>query len=80
LAHAGLTNRDAAALEKALSVFAGDLLPGDVYEPWAQPSRDELRTLHELVRLRLGAMYLAAGRHDPAIEQYRGVLAQDPLC
>jgi predicted ATPase/DNA-binding SARP family transcriptional activator len=41
---AHLSGRDASAAEKAIELYAGDLLPDDLYEPWAEAERERLRT------------------------------------
>ncbi|HEX5303554.1 MAG TPA: BTAD domain-containing putative transcriptional regulator [Streptosporangiaceae bacterium] len=50
---AGASNGDgAAAARRALALYAGELLPADRYEEWAEPRRDQLRRQHlELLRL-----------------------------
>ena len=41
---AHLPGGDASAAEKAIELYAGDLLPEDLYEPWAEAERERLRT------------------------------------
>ena len=36
--------RDASAAERAIELYAGDLLPEDLYEPWTEAERERLRT------------------------------------
>jgi predicted ATPase/DNA-binding SARP family transcriptional activator len=43
-ASAQLPGGDASAAEKAIELYAGDLLPEDLYEPWAGAERERLRT------------------------------------
>jgi DNA-binding SARP family transcriptional activator len=41
-----------AAARRALALYAGELLPADRYEEWAEPRRDQFRRQHlELLRL-----------------------------
>ena len=35
---------DEASAERAIELYAGDLLPDDLYEPWAEAERERLRT------------------------------------
>ena len=55
--------RDPAAYRAALDLYAGDVLPEDRYEEWAEPRREELRRLHLVLRLELaGLVHLASRR------------------
>ena len=74
-----LAGRDIAGLEGALAVCGGDLLPGDLYEEWTQPHREEIRGLRQRLQLSLGERYLQRQRFDDAIRQYQAVLAADYL-
>lgn len=58
-------DRDAAT--EALSSYAGDLLPDDLYEPWCDDGRERLRLLH-LSLLRLAGRWEDVIRLDPADE------------
>lgn len=50
-ATAALDSSDRALCQTASQLFAGDLLPGDRYEPWVEPHAERLRTLFlELLR------------------------------
>ncbi len=61
LARHALANEDAAALAGALELYAGELLPQDRYETWAEDRREQLRLRHlELLRL--------DGRWDAVVE------------
>jgi DNA-binding SARP family transcriptional activator len=51
LAEAAIADGSVAAAEEALAVYGGQLLPLDVYEPWAEQAREHLDRLHlELLR------------------------------
>jgi DNA-binding SARP family transcriptional activator len=74
-----LATADVVALEQALVACTGDLLPDDLYEPWTEPHRDELRVLRQRLLLEVAARYLRRGRIDDAVHRYHEVLAADPL-
>jgi DNA-binding SARP family transcriptional activator len=57
----------AALGRRALALYAGELLPGDRYEEWAEPRRDQLRRQH-LELLRLDGRWEAVAELDPADE------------
>ncbi len=60
-AHDALRTGPAEAVDGALALFGGQLLPEDVYEPWAEEPRESVRLLHlDLLRL--------AGRWDEVVE------------
>jgi DNA-binding SARP family transcriptional activator len=46
LAEAAIADGSVAAAEEALAVYGGQLLPLDVYEPWAEQAREHLDRLH----------------------------------
>jgi DNA-binding SARP family transcriptional activator len=67
-ARRALSARDAEAAARAADAYGGELLPEDVYEPWAGEPRERLHVLHvELLRLAGRWELLAAA--DPADEQ-----------
>lgn len=60
LAREGVASRDSATMERALSVYSGDLLPHDPYDEWSFHHRQRLQLRHrELLR--------ATGRFDQLI-------------
>jgi len=63
-----LAEGSAAAAQSALDVHTGPLLPDDLYEPWTEETRAELRILH-LDLLRLAGRWEELLRADPADEQ-----------
>jgi pimeloyl-ACP methyl ester carboxylesterase len=65
--------------EKAIDVYGGNLLPRDIYEDWAQHSRDELRTLHLRLLTELAGLCQSEGRCETAEELLQRVLHADPL-
>lgn len=80
-ARADTTARPEAAVEhlrRAWSLYRGSFLPR-VDGEWAAPRRDQSqRTYLELLKT-LGDLELQLGRHEPALDAYRALLAEDPL-
>jgi len=68
LARRALAAGDAAAAREALAQYGGELLPGDRYEEWAEPRREQLRRSH-LDLLRLDGRWEAVAELDPADER-----------
>lgn len=66
------------AVEGALELYSGDLLPEDLYEDWAAARREHARSLYQELLARLTQLYEAAGEYQRAIEWLRIVLASDP--
>ncbi len=62
-----LQQRDAAACAFAAGGYAGDLLPGAGYEPWAEPIRERLRSMY-LELLRASGQWERLARQDPTDE------------
>ncbi len=79
LGRQALGSRDIIMLEQALAACGGDLLPGDLYEPWTEPHREELRTLSQRLSLELAERFLHRGRIDDAINQYQAVLVANAV-
>jgi DNA-binding SARP family transcriptional activator len=67
-----------AAVEAALELYSGDLLPEDLYEDWAAVRREQARLLYQELLARLAQLYEAAGEYQRAIERLRVLLASDP--
>jgi DNA-binding SARP family transcriptional activator/tetratricopeptide (TPR) repeat protein len=65
---AAVAEGTAAAARSALDLYAGPLLPDDLYEPWAEETRGALRVLL-LGLLRLARRWEDLLREDPADEQ-----------
>ena len=70
--------REPAAYWVALELYAGNLLPGDRYEAWAEEQREALRRTYLSLLLELGALYEERGELGPAIETLRKVVADEP--
>jgi DNA-binding SARP family transcriptional activator len=70
--------REAAAFRAALDLYAGELLPQDRYEPWAEWRRAELRQLYLSLLFEMAAIHGEQGEHGPAIEALGRVVAEEP--
>jgi predicted ATPase/DNA-binding SARP family transcriptional activator/DNA-binding CsgD family transcriptional regulator len=66
------------AFRAAIDLYAGELLPEDRYEPWAEGRRAHLRELYLSLLLELGALYEERKEFEPAIEALGRVVAQEP--
>jgi DNA-binding SARP family transcriptional activator/predicted ATPase len=74
-----LKRADPEALEQALSLYTGELLPGDRYEDWVAVHREELSTLHLQLLTRLADVLSEQGKYAAAIDRLHEVLTVDPL-
>ncbi len=74
-ARQALAAPDAGAAADAADLWAGDLLPDDPYEAWAQAPRDRLRHLHREV-LRRAGRWEDLAHADPADEDSNLALAR----
>jgi DNA-binding SARP family transcriptional activator len=72
-----LASRDIKELERATALYAGDLLPMDLYDTWTQAPRDRLRQLYIDVLLALAQGYQARGELAAAAEIHRTALEKD---
>jgi DNA-binding SARP family transcriptional activator len=57
LQNAAQDNSPISSLESALELYAGDLLPDDVYTDWLAAPRESLRRLHREAQLKLAVHY-----------------------
>src|SRR5918998_3624861 len=69
---------DLAAYRTALGLYAGDLLPRDRYEEWAEERRAELRREYLALLSGLAVTYEQRGDFDRAIEALQGVVSREP--
>jgi DNA-binding SARP family transcriptional activator len=74
-AAAALAARDAEAAGAAADSYTGDLLPGDLYEPWAEVPRQRLRLMY-LDALRLAERWRDLAVAEPADEEAHLLLAE----
>jgi predicted ATPase/DNA-binding SARP family transcriptional activator/DNA-binding CsgD family transcriptional regulator len=70
--------RNPAAYEAAVGLYAGDLLPEDSYEEWAEDRREELRRTYLALLLELAGLYEKGEDSGSAVEALRQVLASEP--
>lgn len=77
-AAAARRSRDPAAFRAALDLYAGDLLPEDRYEPWAEDNRKELRTLYIELLVELAERHQEPGEHGAAVDTLGRAVAEGP--
>jgi len=70
--------QDPAAYRAALDLYAGDLLPEDRYEEWAENRRLELWRLHLTLLIELARLYGERGKYGSAVEALQRVVAEEP--
>ena len=70
--------RDPAVYRSALELYAGDLLPEDRYEAWAEGRREQLHQLSLALLLELAGLYEEREEHALAIEALRKATARAP--
>jgi predicted ATPase/DNA-binding SARP family transcriptional activator/DNA-binding CsgD family transcriptional regulator len=71
--------RDPAAYRTSIELYAGDLLPEDRYEEWAEGRREELRKMYVDLLVEMASLYEGRGEWEPAIEALRRVIAEEPV-
>jgi predicted ATPase/DNA-binding SARP family transcriptional activator/DNA-binding CsgD family transcriptional regulator len=67
-----------AAYRAAIELYAGELLPEDLYEEWADERREALRQTYLALLVELAGLHEQREEYGPAIEALRLVLARDP--
>ena len=63
--------------ERALSVYAGELLPEDRYEDWCAARRDSLAEIHVVLLLGLAEALERRGLYSEAVDRLRAILQHD---
>ena len=71
-------SRGPSAYRAALELYAGELLPEDRYEEWAEGSRAELRQLYLRLLIELAELYEGRGEYALAIEALGKATAEGP--
>jgi DNA-binding SARP family transcriptional activator len=66
------------AYRAAIGLYAGDLLPQDRYEAWAEDRREGLRRAYLSLLVELAGLHEERGEPGPAIEALRRVVAEAP--
>jgi DNA-binding SARP family transcriptional activator len=77
LARDALRGTDIRALESALAVYGGELLPADRYEDWCAERRGFLTELHVRVLLTLAEAFEQRGAYNESADRLREVLQKD---
>ena len=67
------------AYEAALDLYAGDLLPEDRYEGWADGRRRELRGAYLSLLFGLASAHEKRGDHGSAVEALLRAVSEDPV-
>ena len=71
-------SRDPRAYRSAIELYAGELLPEDRYEEWAEGRRIELRQLYLVLLIELAGLYEESGEYERGIEALRNATSEDP--
>ena len=69
--------RELAAYRAAVDLYAGDLLPEDRYEAWAEERREGLRMTYLSLLMEMAELHEERGEYGPGIEALRRVLAEE---
>src|SRR5215212_3792542 len=69
---------DMGAYRAALDLYAGELLPQDPYEAWAEERREGLRGTHLSLLLELAALYEGRAEYEAAVGVLQRALASEP--
>jgi predicted ATPase/DNA-binding SARP family transcriptional activator/DNA-binding CsgD family transcriptional regulator len=67
-----------AAYRMATDLYAGELLPGDRFEEWAEEGRADLRRLYLDLLTELAGLYREQREYDRAVEALQKVVAEEP--
>ena len=73
----GKTEGASAEYEKAIHLYRGDYLVGDLYEDWTMVERERLSNAYTDMLGRLAEHYMEAGRHQESIRACYKVLEKD---
>ncbi len=65
------------AFRAAIDLYAGELVPRDRYEPWAEERRAQLRDLYLSLLTELAALHEERGEYAAAVESLRRVVAEE---
>jgi predicted ATPase/DNA-binding SARP family transcriptional activator/DNA-binding CsgD family transcriptional regulator len=71
-------SRDPSAYRAAIELYAGELLPDDRYEEWAENRRGQLRRLYFELLVELSGMYEERGEYGLAAEKLQRALPEEP--
>jgi len=71
-------SRDPTAYRTAIELYAGELLPGDLYEEWAEGRRQELRQTFLSLLVEFADLHEERGKLGQAVEVLRRTVAEEP--
>lgn len=71
-------SQEPTAYQVALDLYAGELLPENRYEEWAEGRRQELRSLYLSLLVELAGLYEERGEHEKGIEPLQRATAEEP--
>jgi predicted ATPase/DNA-binding SARP family transcriptional activator/DNA-binding CsgD family transcriptional regulator len=71
-------SRDPAAYRAALNLYAGELLPEDRYEDWAENRRTELGQSYLALLVEMAELCEKLGDLESAIDAFRQVVSEEP--
>jgi len=72
-------SREPTAYRAALDLYAGDLLPEDRYEEWAENRREGLRQLYLALLVELAGLHEERREYADGIEALRRVVTEEPV-
>src|SRR5215212_5945181 len=72
-------SREPAAYRAALNLYAGELLPRDPYEEWAEVPREGLGQSFLALLVELTSLHEERGEYGAGIEALRRAVAKDPI-
>ena len=71
-------SRDPSAYRAAIELYAGELLPDDRYEEWAENRRGQLRRLYFELLVELSGLHEERGEYGQAAEMLLRALSEEP--
>jgi predicted ATPase/DNA-binding SARP family transcriptional activator/DNA-binding CsgD family transcriptional regulator len=71
-------SREPAAYHMAIDLYAGELLPEDRFEDWAEDQRATLRRMYLKLLAELAGLYEVRGEYNPAAEALQRVVDEEP--
>jgi DNA-binding SARP family transcriptional activator len=72
-------SQDPTDYRAAIVLYAGDLLPGDRYEEWAEIRRQGLRSMFLSLLVEMARLYQEREEFGPATEALKRALAEEPV-
>ena len=75
-AAAAAGSEEPATFRAAISLYAGDLLPENLYEEWAEERREDLLRSYRALLVGLGALYEKRGEYEKGIQTLKTAVAR----